>query len=550
MVLTGWPNTETIRVLTDVGFPAAGLIYVPLAARAAHSSLGRTRSAWLALTVAFAFWAVAELLWTYYEYAGEVPYPSWADVFYLLYVPCVALALLLFPDVGTWRDRSRLIVDGTIITGAFFLISWLTVMRSIWQERGDSRLEFALAMAYPAGDVLILTLGFMVLLRVPAGLRRALGLLVAGLACSALGNGVWSYLGDPQAYRVGNVADIFYFADILLVILALIAARSSGTEDARADPSPSRLSLWLPLLPLVIAAIFVIVSPRESIIEAPVIVTGGLLVAAALIRQLMQGDDLIGRERKVRLLADRLNDELDSAAHYVASILPGDLTGPVSVQSRYLPSRAVGGDCFGYTWIDEDHFIVYLIDVSGHGVKPALLSVSIHNLLRSESLAREILLAPDHLFAELNSRFSRKKQDGHYFTMWFGVYQPSTGVLRYASAGHPPPLILGAKDHPTVMMLPNSDGLPLGMMAGSEYGAESWTVPAGSQLLLYSDGVIGESSRLADFDALCARLAETSDDWLQALVRVLPVNDDGDYQDDCSLVLLTFPVENESVDAR
>ena len=139
MVLTGWPNTETIRVLTDVGFPAAGLIYVPLAARAAHSSLGRTRSAWLALTVAFAFWAVAELLWTYYEYAGEVPYPSWADVFYLLYVPCVALALLLFPDVGTWRDRSRLIVDGTIITGAFFLISWLTVMRSIWQERGDSR---------------------------------------------------------------------------------------------------------------------------------------------------------------------------------------------------------------------------------------------------------------------------------------------------------------------------------------------------------------------------------------------------------------------------
>lgn len=540
LVVTRWPNEAFVTTLTDAAFPVASLVYVPLAALAARSAQGRLRAAWLALTAAFALWAVAELLWTYYEHvAGEVPYPSWADVFYLLYVPGVAAALLLFPDIGTGRDRSRLIVDGITVTASFFLISWLTIMRSVWLERGDSHLEFALSMAYPAGDVLILALGFMVLLRVPAGLRLSVSLLVAGLACSALGNGAWSYLGEPTAYRVGGLADIFYFANIVLVILALIAAQRIEPGDGTADDTPGRLSVWLPLLPAAIAAAFVAVASRAAIMEAPVVVTGVLLVAATLVRQLMQGDDLVGRERRIRLLADQLNDELENAAHYVASILPADLRGSLSVTSRYLPSRAVGGDCFGYAWLDDDHFIVYLIDVSGHGVRPALLSVSIHNMLRSRSLSTETLLAPDRVFAELNSRFSMRNQDGHFFTMWFGVYERSTDTLRYASAGHPPPLVL-AGDGGHVDTLPDGGGLPLGMVADGAFAVQNYRVDAGSQILLYSDGVMGDPPRVAELVARCAGFAARSPDWLDSFAAVLPVDDGGCYQDDCSLVLLTF----------
>lgn len=542
LALTRWPSPQIVGTLTDVAFPAAGLVYVPLAALAARSAKGRLRAAWLALTVAFAFWALAELLWSYYKHVGGgVPYPSWADLFFMLYVPGVAVALLLFPDIGSWRDRSRLAIDGAIVTGSFFLISWLTVMRSVWQERGEDRLEFALTMAYPAGDVLIMTLGVLVLLRAPAQLRLTMVLLVAGLACSAIGNGVWSYLGDPQAYRIGGLADVFYLANILLVILALIAARNVGPFDATADITPTRLSVWLPLLPVAVAAVFVLIANRAAISEAPVILTGALLVAATVVRQLMQGDDLVGRERNLRLLAGRLNEELDGAAHYVASILPDDLAGPVAVRSRYRPARAVGGDSYGYTWIDDDHFVVYLIDVSGHGVRPALLSVSIHNLLRSGSLTTETLLAPDRLFAELNARFSMKNQDGHYFTMWYGVYRRSTGALSYASAGHPPPLVL--TDRGTARSLPHGDGMPLGMLARSEFTTQHHAVAAGERILLYSDGVVGDPPRIPDFVALSSRLAGDSEDWLDALVAVLPVDADGNYRDDCSLVLLTFPAE-------
>lgn len=550
LVLTGWPNPESVGTLTDVLFSAASLVYVPLAALAARSARGRLRAAWVALTIGFIFWGVAEWLWTYYEHNGvEVPYPSWADLFYMLYVPGVATALLLFPNVETWRYRSRLIVDGVIVTASLFLISWLTVMGPVWMAGGDNRLAFALSLAYPAGDVLLLALGLMVLVRAPTELRLPLGLLVAALACSALGNGLWSYLDDPQAYRAGGLDDIFYFANIVLVVLALIAGRRAPHIDAvRQDESPGRLSLWLPLLPVAVAAVFVVIAGSEAMMEPPVVTAGLVLIAASLVRQLIQGDDLVSRERRNRLLADRLNEELDNAAGYVSSILPDDVHGPISATSRYLPARSVGGDSFGYAWLDDDHFVAYIIDVSGHGVKPALLSVSIHNLLRSGTLPKEMLLAPDRLFNELNRRFSMKKQDGHYFTMWYGVYRPSTAVLRYASAGHPPPLVLTDEGGGNVgaVPLPHIGGMPLGMLADSEFTAEKCVVAAGSQILLYSDGVIGEPPRIADFVHLCIGLATNSEDWLDSLVQALPAAADGRHLDDCSLVLLDFSREHAS----
>jgi hypothetical protein len=149
------------------------------------------------------------LIWAYYEQVvGEVPFPSWADAAFLSLIPWAAVALLLFPSARTWRGNSRLVLDGLIVTGSLFLISWLTVMRPIWRAEGGDRLRFALELAYPAGDVLIVALGLFVLVKAPAGLRTTLTLLVAGLACSAVGNGVWAYVGDPVEYKNGGVADI------------------------------------------------------------------------------------------------------------------------------------------------------------------------------------------------------------------------------------------------------------------------------------------------------------------------------------------------------
>ena len=247
--------------------------------------------------------------------------------------------------------------------------------------------------------------------------------------------------------------------------------------------------------------------------------------------------------RNLQTQTDRLRAELRSAEAYVASILPGELGGPVRVSSRYLPSQELAGDIFDYRWIDDDHLIVYLMDVSGHGVGPALLSVSVHNLVRSGSLPAATLLAPEQVLAELNRLFHMDQHDDHYLTMWYGVYQMSSRTLRYASAGAPPALAVTPGTTGGAVEL-STDGKPLGMFDDSTYTSRSYTVPPGCRMLLFSDGayedarVEGKELSLADFTALFTRMAGSPLDDLSETLRGLTPS--SSFDDDCTLVKVEF----------
>ena len=260
-------------------------------------------------------------------------------------------------------------------------------------------------------------------------------------------------------------------------------------------------------------------------------------------------------EKRIRLLAqslqqktDRLAAELESAAGYMASIMPKGLSGQVNVRSCYLPSRELSGDCFDYTWIDDDHLLVYLIDVSGHGIEPALLSVSVHNMLRSGSLGIEKVLSPDAALGELNRLFRMSEQGDHYFTIWYGVYQASTRTLRYASAGAPPALAFESVAGGAVSVAELSTAAtPVGMFADTVFSSGSYAVPPGSRVLIYSDGA--HEITLADdrqmpwsaFKTVATRLAASPTWSLDALVDELKaLTPTGTFEDDCSLIELTF----------
>lgn len=245
---------------------------------------------------------------------------------------------------------------------------------------------------------------------------------------------------------------------------------------------------------------------------------------------------------------ERLEAELRSAADYLASIMPVGLSGRVDVVSRYLPSRELGGDCFDYTWIDDDHLLVYLIDVSGHGIEPALLSVSVHNLLRSGSMGMETLLAPDAALNALNRMFQMEKQGNHYFTIWYAVYQASTRTLRYASAGAPPAFAFEprAQGGYGVVEL-STPATPIGMFPDSRFTSGSYPVPAGCRLLIFSDGAHelalheGRQMTLADFKDLATRRATSARWWIDDLVdELMALTPARVFHDDCSLIQLTF----------
>lgn len=249
-------------------------------------------------------------------------------------------------------------------------------------------------------------------------------------------------------------------------------------------------------------------------------------------------------------LVQQVNGELRSAARYVASIMPTDLSGAVNVSSRFLPSGELGGDCFYYTWID-DHLVVYLIDVSGHGIEPAMLAASLQNILRSGTFATDTLLDPAAVLTELNRRFQTEQQNELFFTMWYGVYQLSTRTLRYSTAGHPPALLFN-RDWPAVTVTPLSTaGLPIGMFEDSSYTCDELTMPPAGELLIYSDGAFevrvgpadsGNTLSHKEFVKHCGQLSARTDWSLDLLVDELKaVSSDGNFGDDCSLILLSIP---------
>ena len=272
-------------------------------------------------------------------------------------------------------------------------------------------------------------------------------------------------------------------------------------------------------------------------------VTAVLLLAALAVTLLLEAFLLVlsGMES----LARRLMAELGGAARYVTSILPGDIEAPVPVTSRYIPSDELGGDSFDHRWIDDDHLIAYLVDVSGHGIAPAMFSVSVHNLLRSGSLDDYTLRDPGRVLAELNRLFQMDAQAGNYFTIWYGVYEPSTRTLRYAGAGHPPAIVLNSEGTEPVQL--PSGSVPIGVLDDAAFESRSYVMPRDSALLLYSDGVLdltlrdGRPWTLEDFSTLCVRTALTPHWTLDELVDELRnLSETGRFDDDCTLMRLTM----------
>ncbi len=205
---------------------------------------------------------------------------------------------------------------------------------------------------------------------------------------------------------------------------------------------------------------------------------------------------------------ERLTRELAEAARYVRSLLPKPLNGPVAVDWYFEPSSELGGDAFGYRWLDDDHFAFHLLDVSGHGVRSALLSVSVMEALRG--LPDVDWLDPASVLAGLNQAFPMERHGHLYFTIWYGVYDRLGRRLDFATAGHPPALLIDPDQRATRLGEPNP---AIGIDDDSTFQSESVKVPRGSRLFLFSDGVFEVhhvGGRVGRLDGFLERLAATA----------------------------------------
>jgi serine phosphatase RsbU (regulator of sigma subunit) len=252
------------------------------------------------------------------------------------------------------------------------------------------------------------------------------------------------------------------------------------------------------------------------------------------------------RDRREVEASQELDRDLDQAWHYIQSLLPAPMSdGPVRSDWVLIPCARLGGDAFGYRYVDATHLAIYLIDVSGHGTGAAMHAVSVINVLRQAAVAAADYLEPSKVLRALNNMFRMETHGNLYFTMWYGVYDSATSTLVYASAGHNPAYIV---EPAREQAIPLKTANPiLGVAPDVEFKSAAAVVPAGSMLYVFSDGVYeitsleGKDWELEDFVALMLEppRAGTAES-LRLLQAVRERARDPSLDDDFSLMAFTF----------
>lgn len=251
---------------------------------------------------------------------------------------------------------------------------------------------------------------------------------------------------------------------------------------------------------------------------------------------------------------ERLRSELRGGAAYVRGLLPAPLRIPdLSIDWTFIPSASLGGDVFGYhalggeeTGVATGKIALYLIDVSGHGIEAALYSVTLMNLLKSQALRDADYGDPASVLGRLNSAFKMEEQNNLYFTAWYGVWDPSTRELSYASAGSPPAILVPPDGEAMEL---STGGVIVGLSPSSRYDACLSRVERGSRLFLFSDGIFeyrerdGSIHGLERFSTELVAKARSSGGGsiLDLLVRdAMEASTTGRFPDDVSVIEARF----------
>jgi len=204
---------------------------------------------------------------------------------------------------------------------------------------------------------------------------------------------------------------------------------------------------------------------------------------------------------ELRQTNDRMNRDLEAAARVQASLLPNK---PIDIEGaefiwQYRPCDELAGDGLNVFKRDNEHVAMYVMDVSGHGVASALLSVSVTHHLSQMIRQKEAaeyggtsganITSPAWLARNLNTLFPMESVGRHYFTFLYGVLNVKTRTFRFVSAGSAGPLVIHADGSSDVHDVP---AVPIGMFPDSEYEDTLIELQAGDRLYLHTDGLYEE----------------------------------------------------------
>lgn len=205
-----------------------------------------------------------------------------------------------------------------------------------------------------------------------------------------------------------------------------------------------------------------------------------------------------------RLVAEKLRREIDSVRQLQESIIPRQIACPenYTIAARYessqirviggQPVTMAGGDYYDAFTLPDDSVIVLVGDASGHGMKACMSIMTMHTIIRM--IRYDEFRDPAGFVAHVNHVLCNQQlvqSEGGFITLLYGVLNPSTGEFRWASAGHPNPILHRLEDDSfDVLGHDGATGLPIGILDEVEYETQTAILPPKCRMMIYTDGII------------------------------------------------------------
>ncbi|MCP3890528.1 MAG: SpoIIE family protein phosphatase, partial [Desulfobulbaceae bacterium] len=192
---------------------------------------------------------------------------------------------------------------------------------------------------------------------------------------------------------------------------------------------------------------------------------------------------------------ERIESELRIAHDIQMGILPKLFPAfperkEFDIHASIEPAKEVGGDLYDFFFLDEKNFCFLVGDVSGKGVPAAFFMAVTKTLLK---VVAERTLDPGEVLTKVNNDLAEDNESCMFVTLFLAVMDIGTGEVRYASAGHNPPLLMAkGKD---VQWIPPLNELVAGIMEDTQYTTKSMTMFPGDTLFIYTDGVTEAMNR-------------------------------------------------------
>ncbi len=370
--------------LDDLAQLATGLLATGSCWWSARKAHGPDRAWRVVMGCGMLGWSIGQSLWTWYQLIEEraVPSPSPADAGYLSIVPFAFAALLIIgshrrsesPDALLDR-RSRsarivLLLDGLIVVGSLFLLTWTTSLGGLVQTGNPSTAAFLVAIAYPLTDLVLLVIVVVLSADRKVVLRLQLRLLGLGLVGLAASDSAFAYLVSIQAPEVPPLANAGFVIGPALIALAALAPPTQHTAPSRTTRSQQWSYLLMPYVPLLVSSVLVL---RRTIIgdlaplDAVEIGAGFTVFVAVILRQLTT---IVDNARLAAMLRES-EHTLEHQAHH--DPLTG-LANRALFEHRLNEAMAAHheGTPFGLLFVDLDDFKT-VNDVSGHAHGDAML---------------------------------------------------------------------------------------------------------------------------------------------------------------------------------